>query len=470
MGVIFSKSESRTLIDGIKTNLNNAREVTQDLQIGCTHLVQAVDGHTLSGAAYQAGANLFSELILPTVERCADAISEMEEDLQTYIGADSAIQAASQDTLDEAKLEQKIHECEAHKNAMEATANALNSQAFEMMAMTNPVAAIVSIANQLFDLQGKLNSQAESLEQDIEKLKKDLRLLQDFSSQTQGMFSNSLDNIKIAMQGVLVLNGTTINQDGSYSLPKGVDKTWFSIIRNTGELQVLEEIEKNQAIKELNDLFTKNPVAAIEKVKNNERLFGYAISSIDKVPKRFQNAVLGLFIAQENWSVLPKKAATKLLNSRQFALYMKDLSLNQQIAVYNKLEKIEEKGWDVFAPIGYAVSVLSKDSAGAKVIASSKIGIKLMEKGKAVSAFLKAHPMAKESLSIAGDGLTIGSFAYDEYINPNSPAYGDVSKSLYGGQNRFLASIGPLEGGSIWICFRSFCGSIKLFWTRWRII
>ena len=235
MGVIFSKSESRTLIDGIKTNLNNAREVTQDLQIGCTHLVQAVDGHTLSGAAYQAGANLFSELILPTVERCADAISEMEEDLQTYIGADSAIQAASQDTLDEAKLEQKIRECEAHQNAMKATANALNSQAFEMMAMTNPVAAIVSIANQLFDLQGKLNSQAESLEQDIEKLKKDLRLFQDFSSGTQGLFSNSFDELKTIIQIIIAIS---VDDVGNYAMSFNNKKEFkkFKEFANSGGL------------------------------------------------------------------------------------------------------------------------------------------------------------------------------------------------------------------------------------------
>ena len=37
-------------------------------------------------------------------------------------------------------------------------------------------------------------------------------------------------------------------------------------------------------------------------------------------------------------------------------------------------------------------------------------------------------------------------YSYDEYTNPDSPAYGDASKAVYGGMNSFLWSAGPLEG------------------------
>lgn len=150
--------------------------------------MRAVDGKTLSGAAYNAGKGLFGELIVPTIDRCGQAIEEMGQDLQTYISANNAVQAASTDTLDEDKLEQKIRESELYRNTTKMTADALSSQAFEILAMTNPVTAMVSLANQLFDIQGKLNSYVDSLDQDIEKMKLDLRLLQNFVSQTQGLF------------------------------------------------------------------------------------------------------------------------------------------------------------------------------------------------------------------------------------------------------------------------------------------
>ena len=88
----------------------------------------------------------------------------------------------------------------------------------------------------LFDIQGKLNRYVESLDQDIEKLKKDLRLLQNFQSQVQGLFNNSLNNFKIAMQSVLVLNNTKVNIDGTYTLPAGVDGSWFTNIKSDNQI------------------------------------------------------------------------------------------------------------------------------------------------------------------------------------------------------------------------------------------
>ena len=107
MGVIFSKSESSRFIGDIQTNLTSGLEVITDLKSGSAHLMRAVDGKTLSGAAYNAGKGLFGELIVPTIDRCGQAIEEMGQDLQTYISANNAVQAASTDTLDEDKLEQK---------------------------------------------------------------------------------------------------------------------------------------------------------------------------------------------------------------------------------------------------------------------------------------------------------------------------------------------------------------------------
>lgn len=446
MGVIFSKGESSRFIGDIQTNLKSGLEVITDLKSGSAHLMQAVDGKTLSGAAYNAGKGLFGELIVPTIDRCGQAIEEMEHDLQTYISADTAAQAASTDTLDEDKLEQKIRESEMYRNTAKMTADALSSQAFEILAMTNPVTAMVSLANQLFDIQGKLNSYVDSLDQDIEKMKQDLRLLQDFVSQTQALFNNSLENFKIAMQGVTALSSVIVNSDGTYRFSEGMDKSWFTKLIDTKKAEELEKKRRDEAIKSISDLFKKNPTEAIKRIENDDKLFGYIIWGLDKCPEEFQDAVLGVFIARENWDSLPKKYVTKLVNTPKFAYYVEKLPISTQGKVYKTLSKLADKGWEVLAPIGYVTNVLSKSSAGSKIIEGSKIGLKHFKKLKKVSEFLKVNPAVKEGLSYAGDGLTVIGNAYSEYTNPASPAYGDIDKALYGGINAFVWDMGPLEG------------------------
>ena len=171
MGVIFLKSESRQFISDCQYNIQNGQDVIQDMKSGCAHLMQAIDGRTLSGAAYTAGKGLFGDLIVPVITRFGQAIEEMQADLRRYSSADQVIQAASTNKLDEDKLTQQIRECEAYRQTMKMTADALNSQAFEILAMSNPVTAMVALADQLFNIRGKLNAYLTSLDQDIEKLK-----------------------------------------------------------------------------------------------------------------------------------------------------------------------------------------------------------------------------------------------------------------------------------------------------------
>ena len=37
-----------------------------------------------------------------------------------------------------------------------------------------------------------------------------------------------MDELKLAMQGVLVLKNTRVRIDGSYLLPEGINKKWFT--------------------------------------------------------------------------------------------------------------------------------------------------------------------------------------------------------------------------------------------------
>lgn len=94
----------------------------------------------------------------------------------------------------------------------------------------------------------------------------------------------------------------------------------------------------------------------------------------------------------------------------------------------------------------YFTDIFSKISLESRITVRSKISLKEFKKMQAISDFLKAHLVLKEGLLYIGDGLTFLSYAYEEYTNPKSPAYGDESKAIYGGINSFAWDMGPLEG------------------------
>ncbi|EBB6230998.1 T7SS effector LXG polymorphic toxin [Listeria innocua] len=436
MGLIYSSRDSEQVIKALSKNLASGKDVVAQLKEGSKKIIQAVDGRTLSGAAYTAGKDLFVNLVLPTIEKVTSACDAIEHELNRYQSTNSIV--SGEGYLDEDILKQQIEAKKDMNTSIEKTVTIMN-----MIMKTSLIRALFDAAQ---DCKRELNQMSDVLQQDIEELQKKLEKLYEFNGQTKNLFTSSLDEMKLAMQGVLILNNTTVNSDGSYQLPAGIDKSWFTELKSEKQQTEMIEKERNAVIKELNELFEKNPAVAIEKIKNNDRLFGYVIGALDKFPEGLQNAALGIFIAQESWNELPKDVATKVLNSAKFATYISKTSIATQAIVYSGLIELNEKGWNVLAPIGYTTKVLSKTSEGAKIIAGSKVGFDLFKKLGPVSDFIKTHKVVLEGAVYVGDGLTITAYAYEEYINPKSPAYGDASKSVYGGLNVFLQNAGPLEG------------------------
>ena len=449
MGVIFSKSESSQFISNCQANLTGGLEVINDLKSGSDKLMQAIDGKTLSGAAYNAGKGLFGELIIPTITRCGQAIEEMQQDLQRYISANQAIQAASTDTLDEAKLEQKIRESETYRNTIKETADALNSQAFGILGMTNPVTAMLSLANQLFDIQGKLNSYVASLDQDIEKLKQDLRLLQNFVSETQGLFSGSLTNFKIAMQGVTVLGKLIVNNNGTYRFPKGMDKSWFTEKKKTDHnkkeledtakhlgipVEVLMEMYRSfQKEHGKNSYYTKNFVAILKLMKPGALTQG-KFSTYGKYGDKTFNYLM------QDWRAIKKYLKGLDTPAAQKLLSQMDGSFNQFLKNVEKLKDF--KGVAKYTkPLGEAagwVTDVTKKGVG-------KLGTKLT-KLKPLGKFASKAGWVAMAVDVGYDG-------FKAYKDKNSAAYHNIGKSAVHAGVSQLKSAGPLEGalaGAAW--------------------
>ena len=69
MGIKYSSSESSSLIEAMNSNIEIANEITDRLSSGSDHLISVLESGKLQGAAYTAGKNLFSEIIIPSIKK-----------------------------------------------------------------------------------------------------------------------------------------------------------------------------------------------------------------------------------------------------------------------------------------------------------------------------------------------------------------------------------------------------------------
>ena len=365
-------------------------------------------------------ANVFN-----TINQTFSMLSEqMSQANQKVISSQSILR---NDQIDEQALKQRI---EQNKQSMTQLA-----QARTLFKRNNPEGTTNSFDN--------LN---RAIENENIVLQQELDSLNEFDMSTKYVYDGTegvLSNLKQLLSQVSQTSNIYDSKTGLFTT-KHIDMK--NVAKLNKILDAYNETQIQKAIKFINDLYKKNPAAAIEAVKNNKRLFGYLIGALNQCPKGVQDVVLEIFIQKENWDLLPKKAVEALLGNPQFAKYIEKQKIVDPVIIYSKLEKLGDKGWAVLAPLGFVTSILSKTSDGAKYIEASKVGLKLFQKMKGVSDFIKVHPVFKEGFGYGGDGLTVIAYSYDEYTNPDSPAYGDASKAVYGGMNSFLWSAGPLEG------------------------
>lgn len=248
MELVYVSGESSEFMSALKKNLASSKETINQLKRGSQKVVSAVNGNELSGAAYTAAKGLFSELIIPTIIRTTNAVEKIEQELQRYKVADQIV--AMEGYLDENKLNQQLAATRVMKASVDTTYAFVRSQA-----QSNP---FIGILETLLNVQRDLDRMSESFQQDIDQLQNKLKKLHNFNTQTSGLFSHSLDELKLAMQGVLVLKNTRVRTDGSYLLPQGINKKWFtsdqmdienydeviSVLQTTGGTLASEKTEK----------------------------------------------------------------------------------------------------------------------------------------------------------------------------------------------------------------------------------
>ncbi|WP_413536867.1 T7SS effector LXG polymorphic toxin [Carnobacterium divergens] len=416
MGLVYSNGDSSSLMSALSSNLATAKSTVSELKSGSQRLTAAVDGRTLSGAAYNAGKGLFSELILPTIGRVTTSMDGIQNDLVKYTGANAAI--SSEGYLNEDNLKLQIQLMKASKSALTASADT-----FKNLATVSPIPGLKDMLNHA---QERLNRMANSMQDDIDKLQKKIKKLHDFSNQTNGLFSNSLNEMKIAMQGVLVLSGTTVNSDGSYSLPSGTDKSWFSKMHPNSN-KVLGQASTNAYL----ELY-KQTEALLKPVKGGKT---------DNI-KRFE-MLLKLY---------PASVVKKLLANDEFWMLANKLPSGWQTKLINGLAKYETFGQAVIQgkwipkvdTLGKAFENFNKFTNPIKTWVGESLKNSQFVQGAKQWGVAKGLGKAATVATYAQLGVTFVSSGVDNYGKT-----GSIGKGAIGGAIDTLKSVGPLEGMTI---------------------
>ena len=223
MGVKYSATDSAQLIQAMTSNLQVANQVTDRLSSGCDHLIASLESGELQGAAYTAGKGLFTEIIIPAIKKLQAAIDDIQEELNSYKYADSTV--SEYGILDLDLLKEQL---ETKQEMLEKTQAQLAEHQFLFRRIIDGLAGgladNLSKTNALTVLENQLNIGIREIQEKIDKLEW-------FVADVSKYFTDSLEILRLAIQGAVSLSQITIDAEGNY-YTNGADMSWVSKLKN----------------------------------------------------------------------------------------------------------------------------------------------------------------------------------------------------------------------------------------------
>lgn len=208
MGLIYNPSDSHGLLSALNANIRTADEMIQNLNRASKHLITALDGKTLSGAAYTAGKGMFSQIVIPTISKTSQALEKLKSEVKQYEGF--AANAGS-DLLDEDKLNEQLQNLQYQQAALNSQINFYNQLATSHSNDSALNMSYVASSNQLFPF---LNTTASDIQEVQDKLKK----LHEFNTSVSPLFTTSVREFKAILQGISLISSITFTKDGKFSI------------------------------------------------------------------------------------------------------------------------------------------------------------------------------------------------------------------------------------------------------------
>lgn len=248
MGVKYSSSESSLLIEAMNSNIEIANEITDRLSSGSDHLISALESGELQGAAYTAGKNLFSEIIIPSIKKLQSAVDDIQTELSSYKSADAVISGFGELDLDDLKIQKETRENQLAE---------VKSQIRENEKLISLIGALgTGNLGDYFSKKNALHELEYQLQMGIDDLKDKIEKLEWFVSQVSQYFSDSLQILSLAIQGATQLSKIIVDSNGNYYVD-GVDMTWFDKMKDQKieTHKYLSYSQKNEFVQHLEEQY-----------------------------------------------------------------------------------------------------------------------------------------------------------------------------------------------------------------------
>lgn len=243
MGVRYSSSESAALIEAMNSNIQIATQITEKLTSGSDYLIAEIEAGRLQGAAYEAGKNLFGNIIIPCIKKLQEAIDDIQIELNSYKNADAVVSKYGELDLDDLKTQKQSWEKQLSKyqDLIRKNEDFINRVgAF----LTGNLGQNLSDNRVLHELADKTRMQVKDVEEKIEKLEW-------FVEQVNQYFSDSLEILNLAIEGAGQLSQIIVDSNGNY-YADGVDMSWFDKMKQTKVVSYAKRDYQNALTRTLN--------------------------------------------------------------------------------------------------------------------------------------------------------------------------------------------------------------------------
>ncbi|KHD36188.1 hypothetical protein NL50_10460 [Clostridium acetobutylicum] len=382
-------------------------------------MIEVINSGVLSGAAYEAGKELFVAYINPMLQKLAQAVSDIEADLNAYRSADNIVRQY-ENHLDYAQIKRQLN-------------NTKELICLVQQKIDDDKDYIQNFITGGFDKVGNALAELPTLYVDLENLEKvksmydqQLAALEHFVSSTSPLFIDSLKAFKYALQGVDLINQTRASADGTITFPVGADMSWMTNLK--GE-QFSSKLAGNQDKNELpmparakiKDIQNDSALSATQKADKIEDVYeGYlyslAKSAFDEYDKTRLDAVKK-YGKKFNESQELKDAETKLTKTLQgIPVNIKKIV----IKMGNDDLEISHKGFD-YAQFIDMVNTDKPLDLKSRKLASSQSGYSIWSRG------WKGNPLIDNKPSQPSPDY-LGNYLFGYYGQGNLTMNGEALK------------------------------------------
>jgi hypothetical protein len=179
--------------------------MVEDVEQATAYLIHVLSGQAVSGRAYHAAKELFSELLMPTIRDASNAIARIEQGVERYT---IATDGAGEELLDEDNLNHQLRILR-----FQATVLQQQIDAYDRLSAEHAANNMSSVHNMYLDFQVTNKNYLQTIEDDIRKINEKLQRLHAFNDAVAGIFTEAIAEMDQIRQALVFFEVVQFSKD-----------------------------------------------------------------------------------------------------------------------------------------------------------------------------------------------------------------------------------------------------------------